>query len=82
MNSEARCSSAASALATGGSLDMTFDVDEEHIVPFALAGGARFDSRHIDPVFGQRLEQAEQRPRIIGVGGGHQQGGAVGRRSR
>ena len=40
---------------------MAFDVDEEHVVPFALARGTRLDARHIDAMLRERLEQPEQR---------------------
>ena len=56
---------------------VAFDIDEEHIVPFALARGARLDARHADPMFRKRLEQPKQRAGIIGAAGGHQQSGAV-----
>jgi len=56
LNSEARDSSAARAFATGGSLTMSFDIDEEHVVPFSSARRARFDPRHVDSMLRERLE--------------------------
>src|SRR5882757_7756913 len=45
---------------------MALDIDEEYIVPLALAGRPRLDARHVDPVFGQRFQQSEERAGIVG----------------
>ena len=43
------------------SLGMAVEVDEEHVVPFALARRPRLDARHVHPVPRERLEQVQQR---------------------
>ena len=78
MNNEARASSEARALRERRIAHVSLDVDEEHIVPFALARGPRFDARHVDAVLRERLQQPEQRAGIVGAARRHQQRRAVG----
>src|ERR1700692_3933466 len=60
-----------------GILGVTFDVNEEHIVPFAPARRPRLDAAHADAVAGQRLEQPMQRTGRARVADRQQQRGAI-----
>ena len=46
---------------------MPVHIQEEDVVPFALAGRSRLNSRHVDAVFGQRREQLMQRTGVVGI---------------
>ena len=56
---------------------VTFDVEEEHVVPLLATRRPRLDARQADLVLRQRLEQPEQRAGRIGMQRGAQDGRAI-----
>ena len=51
-----------------GVLDMTIDIDKEHVMPFALMRRPRLNACHVDIAIGQRLQEFLQRARILRIG--------------
>ena len=69
LNSDACAFISSSALRTCVVLGMAVEIEEEHVVPFALARRPRLDARHVDAVLRQRREQVQQHARRFGLAG-------------